>query len=200
MKKLLGIVVLGLLFISVPSKADDIRDFEIEGISIDDSALNFFSEDEIDKKIDNKELILYPSNDEYYGMVFDNKNFFQTYESIKIHLRKNDKNFTLVSVSGMILYPNNFEDCLKTKKKIVKEIKESFNFNNIRNYTNDFGGKGGTSIAYLTDFNFSSGDAIRVWCSKWDKKNENTKHWTDSLNVGASSKELLDFLSSKAYN
>ena len=132
-------------------------------------------------------------------MVFDNKNFFQTYESIKIHLRKNDNNFTLVGVSGMILYHNNFEDCLKTKKKIVKEVKEVFDFVNINDYTNDFGGKGGESIAYISDFDFSSGDAIRIWCSKWDKQNENTKDWTDSLNVGASSKELLDFLTNKAY-
>ena len=33
------------------TKADDIRDFEIEGISLDDSLLNFFSKDEIDKKL-----------------------------------------------------------------------------------------------------------------------------------------------------
>ena len=199
MKKFLLILILIFSFESW-TKADDIRDFEIEGISIGDSAIDFFSESEIKKNIDNKELISYPSSNEYYGMVFEDKFFFKTYEFIKAHFKENDNNFMFVGVTGKIDYPNNFEDCLKIKKKIVKEIKESFNFNNIRNYTNDFGGKGGTSIAYLTDFDFSSGDAIRVWCSKWDKKNENTKHWTDSLNVGASSKELLDFLTNKAYN
>ena len=39
MKKLLGILVLGL-FLITPSLADDISDFEIEGISIGDSLLN----------------------------------------------------------------------------------------------------------------------------------------------------------------
>ena len=43
MKKLLGIVVLGLLFISAPSYADDIRDFQIERISLGDSALDYFT-------------------------------------------------------------------------------------------------------------------------------------------------------------
>ena len=47
MKRLLGIVVLGLLFISAPSKADDISEFEIEGMSIGDSLLDFFSETKI---------------------------------------------------------------------------------------------------------------------------------------------------------
>ena len=48
MKKLLGILVLGLLFISVPSYADDIRDFQIEGMSIGDSALDYFTKDEME--------------------------------------------------------------------------------------------------------------------------------------------------------
>ena len=35
------------------TKADDIRDFEIEGMSIGDSALNFFSETDIKKNSKN---------------------------------------------------------------------------------------------------------------------------------------------------
>ena len=48
MKKLLGIVVLGL-FLITPSQADDISDFEIEGMSIGDSLLDYFSESKIKK-------------------------------------------------------------------------------------------------------------------------------------------------------
>ena len=47
MKKLLGIVVLGLL-LSISVKADDIRDFQIEDISLYDSALKHFSKTKID--------------------------------------------------------------------------------------------------------------------------------------------------------
>ena len=43
MKKLLGILVLGLLF-SSSVFAEDISDFQIEGISIGDSALEYFTE------------------------------------------------------------------------------------------------------------------------------------------------------------
>ena len=46
MKKLLGILVLGL-FLITPSQADDIRDFQIEGMSIGDSLLDYFGEDKI---------------------------------------------------------------------------------------------------------------------------------------------------------
>jgi len=48
MKKLLGILVLGLL-LSTSAYTDDIKDFQIERISIGDSALDYFSEKEIKK-------------------------------------------------------------------------------------------------------------------------------------------------------
>ena len=46
---MLLVLVLTFNFQSL-TKADDIRDFEIEGMSIGDSALDFFSEREIKKK------------------------------------------------------------------------------------------------------------------------------------------------------
>ena len=48
MKKFLGIIILSLCFIS-SVQADDIRDFQIEGISVGDSLLNFYSEKKIKK-------------------------------------------------------------------------------------------------------------------------------------------------------
>ena len=63
MKKLLAIIVLSLCFIT-SSQADDIRDFQIEGMSIGDSALDFFSKE----RIKNKNKIDYPSSDRFYGI------------------------------------------------------------------------------------------------------------------------------------
>ena len=55
MRNFLLILILTLSFQSL-TKADDIRDFEIEGISIGDSLLDYFSEDQIkkSKRYDNK--------------------------------------------------------------------------------------------------------------------------------------------------
>ena len=50
MKKLLGIIVLSLLFISAPSLADDITEFGLENINIGDSLLKHFSKSFIEKK------------------------------------------------------------------------------------------------------------------------------------------------------
>jgi len=46
MKKFLAILIL-IFTLQTPSQADDIRDFQIEGMSIGDSLLDYFSEEEI---------------------------------------------------------------------------------------------------------------------------------------------------------
>ena len=48
MKKFLAILIL-IFTLQTPSQADDIRDFEIEGMSIGDSLLDYLSEEEINK-------------------------------------------------------------------------------------------------------------------------------------------------------
>ena len=46
MKKFLAIIILSLSLIT-PSKSDDIRDFQIEGMSIRDSLLDYVTKEEI---------------------------------------------------------------------------------------------------------------------------------------------------------
>ena len=46
MKKIILIIILNLCFVG-PSLADDIRDFQIEGISIGDSLLDYLSKEKI---------------------------------------------------------------------------------------------------------------------------------------------------------
>ncbi len=53
-------MVLGL-FLITPSLADDIRDFQIEGMSVGDSALDYFSK----KKIDSSYKGSYPKSNKF---------------------------------------------------------------------------------------------------------------------------------------
>jgi hypothetical protein len=55
MKKLLVIIILSLCF-TTPSKADDIRDFQISGISVGENLIDFFNAEKIlrqQKKVKN---------------------------------------------------------------------------------------------------------------------------------------------------
>ena len=46
---------------------------------------------------------------------------------------------------------------------------------NSLSYTDNFGGKAGKSISYVTAFEISGG-TIRIFCTDWDKKNITSKN------------------------
>ena len=96
MRIFLSIFILILIFsLQSWSWADDIRDFEIEGMSIGDSALDYYSEEEI---LNNK--VNWYKKDDFYAVVIEVNN--SNYQAIQMHFKKNDKSFIIQSVGGMI--------------------------------------------------------------------------------------------------
>ena len=94
------------------TKADDIRDFEIEGMSIGDSLLNFFSE----KEIKNNTLdATYPKNNSMRRVSFKLEN--KIFEYIEIHYKQNDKTFIIYGILGSLFFKN-FDNCYKKSKEI----------------------------------------------------------------------------------
>ena len=82
MKKILGIVVLNLFLIST-TQADDIRDFQIEGMSIGDSLLDYMTENEIEL---NKMNYDGQQKSKFYTISYTGKKTI--YEIIEITLKK----------------------------------------------------------------------------------------------------------------
>ena len=66
------------------TKADDIRNFEIEGMSIGDSLLDYFSENEIRKSLNDK--LTYPSSDKF--VIIDFNIQLEKYDAITFHVKK----------------------------------------------------------------------------------------------------------------
>ena len=95
MKSFLIILFLVLNF-QTSSKADDIRDFEIEGMSIGDSMLKFMSKNEILKSKRN----YFDSKRKYYTIDY-NKNL-NTYETIDIYLKTDNQNYIIKNIIGFI--------------------------------------------------------------------------------------------------
>ena len=118
MKKLLGIVVLGLLLIT-PSQADDIRDFQIEGMSVGDSALDYFTKDQIK----NAEFKMF-KDDKYSTFVFYDSNY-KVYEAVEIAYKKNDEKFIIASISGGITVTDK-KVCIKKNDEIIENLKSFF--------------------------------------------------------------------------
>ena len=120
MKKFLAILILTLTF-QAPSLADDIRDFKIEGMTIGDSALDYFSEDQIKNNKRN-----YYNNDEFFPSELEYLPSFKIYDAIQIAYKSEDKHYKLHGVSGFIDFPKNIKDCNKKMKEIIKNVSELF--------------------------------------------------------------------------
>ena len=186
-KKLLGIVVLGL-FLITPSLADDIRDFQIEGMSVEDSLLNYFSEEKI---INSKRYYGYLDN-EFYAVGFDRENSFEVYDTVEIHLKTDDKKYKIYAVDGLIFYTNNIDDCYKKKDEIEKELSKIFkDIKKIDTGTAKHrGDKSGKSTITSIYWEFDSRDFVTLECYDWSKEMETTKNWADHLRISVFKKEL----------
>jgi hypothetical protein len=178
------------------SYADDIKDFDIDGISVGESLLNYTSK----SLIESKTKSYYPNSKEYYLIEFDSNElkFLETYSFIGVHLKKNDTKFLVSSIKGMLTYKSNFEQCLDQKKVVVDSIQESLVNSKEEKYTNDFDNLYGMSKAYISDFKVKDG-FVRIWCTNWDNKTENEQGFVDTLNIDLSTQIFLDWLNSKAY-
>ena len=186
MKKLSTYLFLLLFSFQTSSWADDIRDFQIEEISIGDSLLNYFTEEKI-----NNGKSYYYSTKKFY-LFGSSSPSYQIYDMLQFTLKNGDKKYIIYGISGKLFYENNFKDCLKKKDEIVKEVTDLLG-NNTKiqdrgtvNHTYD---KSGKSKATTVDFFLNTGGGISVYCTDWSEE----MGFMDNLKVFAVSKELDDY-------
>ena len=198
MKKLKYILLYLFLFISFIEKslADDIKDFEIEGISIGDSLLKYYAKEDII----NAPITHYPSGNKDFKEITILSKKSEKYEAFGFAIKNKDNSYKIYQMKGMLEFNNRFEECMQERDLIVKEISEITSEKNKKVYVNNFRNSVGDSKAHIVDFIFNNGK-IRVWCTKWDRNNERVKaeDWADTLNVDASTLEYLKWLRTKAY-
>ncbi len=185
MKRLSLYLFLILFTLPTPSQADDIRDFQIEGISIGDSLLDYYSKSKIKKNTLKTE---YPKSNAMKRVRFNLVD--KAYEGVMIHYKKNDNKFIIYGILGGIEFKN-FNNCYKTSKKISKEIEGLFPNTKVNYYEKkhaaDKSGKS-TNKGYtywLTDQSF-----INVACYDWSPK----MGFKDHLRVEIVGEELQEFL------
>ncbi len=186
------ITVLVLIFsLQSWTKADDISDFQIEGISIGDSLLDFFSKSEI-KKNQNQN---YYKNNKYTSIEFYENKKFKTYDSIEINYLTKDNNYTIVSVSGAIFCEKKFSKCSDLEKKIKSEISGQFNNLKKNSYKSSHSAdKSGNSKMSHNLFSDSNGDMIIIEAINWSEKITKKNGWTDNINLSTRTNNFNKFL------
>ena len=189
------IAVLVLIFaLQSFTKADDIRDFQIGGMSIGDSLLDFFSK----KEIDNLEKGFYPSSKNYYNIILPINNL-KNYDKLIANLKNNDKSYYIHSISGAIDTYRDTKKCLAKQKEIKGDIMNLFPNIEYKDYTFVYPQDTiGESKATITDFEFKFGE-IRVFCTDWSKEREDEKNSMDNVQVVINSEDMKRFLTNEAY-
>ena len=167
MKKLFIIIIIFISFQTL-SKADDIRDFQIEGMSIGDSLLSYMNKNLIVNEINNKDISYYYEDDFVSISTWEIKNNFKTYNDVGVVLKIGDNQHKIFSLEGTLYMDenSNIQKCYNKQNEIALDIKNSLNLEN--NGDTWFVKKENLykhqrSIRYI-DFELSDGGAIRVTC------------------------------------
>jgi|TARA_B110000967_G_C18560191_1_gene399752 hypothetical protein len=203
MKKLL-ILLLSLFLLSSPSVfADDISDFEIEGISIGDSLLDYMSEDEILKGMEvTKDYYLYLKEPNKFAEVYLYKDFL-SYDRISFFVKNNSTNeyvtnknekYTIVFIRGLIDYNEDFDGCI-AKRNEISEIFSSM-FPNLKE--EEYGRShnldpSGDSKFEAIRFIFAEGGYIEAQCNNWEETFRIKNNYSEGLSVAIVSKELEEW-------
>jgi len=196
MKKLLLILILTLSF-QTWIKADDIRDFKIEGISIGDSLLDYMTEVEINKKIIKQDY----TSDRFKTIFINSSHILvNIYDGLYFDFKKNDNKYIIQAIAAKVDYENlPIIRCLDKKKEIVSSIKLLFpNSEPVDDTQSHPSDETGKSKVYRTSFGITNSNwlSIEASCFSWDKK---IIRFSNHLRVSVKSDEYNVWLRDEAY-
>lgn len=174
------------------TKAGDIGDFEIEGMSVGSSLLEYASINKINSGkrdyYNNKEFSvveLYPD---------DFKEKKETYDLIQFHFKTNDKNKIIQSISGIVSYKNNMKNCYIDLENNYNDVVSIFdNWKNLGKETYDHNNGEGKITDYVLEND--SRDEIQIACYDYFNDDEDEDHFRISLRTF----EYRVWLLTKAY-
>ena len=178
------------------TKADNIRELEIEGISIGDNALDFFSKDIIDEN-----TLFYPNSKKFFRTTVTLNN--NEFDSVQMHIKNDDKNI-IYSIAGLIYYQRNDpkKKCEDMRLKIVSEISTILDNTKKSKIEKDFEPNDETGKSYgeaiYFDFKEDYSEYVKVGCVFYGEEFFKKKNWPNHLRLALTSSEFHYWLKDEA--
>ena len=203
MKKLL-VLLFSIFLLGSPSVlADDISDFEIEGISIGDSLLDYMTEDEILKEIEaNKGGYSWLKEPDKYVEIYLFKDF-ASYDVLSFFIKNNSTNqyvsnknekYTILSIFGSISYIEDFDRCIAKRNEIAETLSKMFpNTPQKVLNTSHRADSSGNSIFDVISLRIDSGGTIEASCDNFEENFRIKNNWSEGLNVSINSAEIIQW-------
>ena len=191
MKKLIFFVFFLGLNLQFFVQADDIKEFEIEGMSIGDSALNFIK----------KDYLLAHKQDWFQSNEFSvaaemDLNFLNIYDALQIAYRTDDDQFKIEGIEAIKFYEKNIQQCQSKFNEVFSEIKSFFQYvetSEKRTVKHDADKTGKSTVTDQSIYT-SNNDGIIIACYDWSEE----IGYSDQLRVSIRTFAYDSFLS-KAY-
>ena len=119
------LLTLFVLFFSSSVVADDIRDFQIEGMSLGDSVMDHLPGRDVVNNINYQYSHL---GDKFHVSTFYQYKNFKKYDEISLIIKQDSEEilFPIYGISGLIYYEKNIENCYVEKENIVNELQSIF--------------------------------------------------------------------------
>ena len=198
MNKLLIYLLFILFSFQSWSSADDIRDFEIEGISIGDSLLDHFKI----KTIKSARKYTYKDNKFYSIDIWSDR--FNQYAAIQFHLKKNDKKYIIQSLSGTLVFgqlgiydSKSKDECKNKKKLIMNSVSSLFPNADVQSFddVNSDDGYGQKALRSETYYTLDFGE-VWIQCITWGKITKKKENLYDNLRFTLLTPDFVKFMNS----
>ena len=186
------LLTLFVLLFSSSVVADDISDFEIEGMSVGNSALDYFTKDEIN----NGQKVYHSTSNKFFQIQLSSPKF-KVYDGISFYFQNNDNTYKIYGIRGAIFFQKNSDECLVKKDEVEKDISLMFKYieridHGTWDHPYDKSGKSTvTQVEFLLDI---GNDSIVISCYDWSEKITKELFWHDHLHVEMYSKEFANLL------
>jgi hypothetical protein len=173
------------------SKAEEISEFEIEGMSIGDSALDYFDSDVLRNNL----LKSYKSNKYVTSSIKLGPN--NEYEVIQLSYLKKDKKKILVDINGIV--DLNYKKCLERIKNLENDFDNTFSKAKklqMETYEHTVDKSGKSKITDIV-WQFDNGDVAILACYNWNPNYE--IGYPDEFRVTLGTKDFDNFLKYDAF-
>lgn len=194
MKRLLAYLFMLLCFgMLISVKADDINDFEVEGLSIGDSLLKIYSQKYIEKKKSDLKFGKKKINE--YQKIYKKKNN-DTYDVVILYFKSKDSSYSIKQIKARKFFKNKIDECFRQQEIIVEDLEKTLltsekletGIVKHKSYPN--------GDSYLKDVTFytSKNSKMHITCYDFSKKDTRSK---DRLSVVLKSGEYSNWLEYK---
>ena len=133
MKKLSTYLFLLLFSFQTSSWADDIRDFQIEGISIGDSLLDYMSKEKILSEKENSKNIYGGLGKQIFFEAYyiEKAGAFENYDYLSFFVKSDDEDFIIQAIYAVKYYLKDIDKCYIQHNEVVAELGNIFKNENI---------------------------------------------------------------------